>query len=186
MLKKLALMLIGLVLCGPLLAADLPRVRIQTSLGPLTLELQPARAPQTVANFLHYVDSGFYSGLVFHRVIPGFMVQGGGFSPVMERQDTRAPIPLEANNGLRNLRGSIAMARTNHPDSATSQFFINLVDNAFLDASAGQPGYTVFGRVIEGLEVIDRIAAQPTGNRGPFRDVPLQPILIESAERLVP
>ena len=167
-------------------AAAPTRVELDTSLGPIVLQLDPQRAPRTVANFLHYVQSGFYAGTVFHRVIPGFMIQGGGYTSDLQAKPTGAPIPLESRNGLRNLRGTIAMARTSVPDSATSQFFINLVNNPSLDYP--QPdgyGYAVFGHVVSGMKVVDRIAAVPTHDAGPMQNVPVQPVLIRSA-RLLP
>ena len=156
-------------------------VRFETSLGSFTLELDAAKAPISVENFLAYVDDGFFDGLIFHRVIPGFMIQGGGMTPDMAQKKNKAPIRNEASNGLKNKRGTIAMARTNDPHSATSQFFINLVDNDFLDASPGNAGYAVFGRVVEGMDVVDRIKSVPTGNRGPYENVPQQAVIIKTA-----
>jgi cyclophilin family peptidyl-prolyl cis-trans isomerase len=165
-----------------------PQVVIQTSLGDITLELYPDKAPKTVANFLQYVDAGFYTNTIFHRVIDGFMIQGGGFTPQFERKPTRAPIPNEADNGLKNLRGTIAMARTVEPQSATAQFYINVVDNPNLDFKDKTPrgwGYTVFGKVIKGMEVVDAIKSQPTGPGGPFQqDVPKTPIVILGISRV--
>lgn len=165
--------------------AAAPRVQFVTSLGTIVVQLDPQRAPATVANFLQYVKKGFYAGTVFHRVIPGFMVQGGGFTPSLQQKPTEPPIPLESRNGLRNLRGTIAMARTSDPNSATSQFFINLVDNSSLDYP--QPdgyGYAVFGQVVSGMDVIDRIASVPTHDVGPMQNVPVKPVIIESAKIL--
>ncbi|HEX4986849.1 MAG TPA: peptidylprolyl isomerase [Burkholderiales bacterium] len=160
-------------------AAD-PKVEIRTNLGAIVVELYPAKAPKTVENFLQYANSGFYRDVVFHRVIPGFMIQGGGFSREMAQKPTRAPIPIESDNGLKNDTGTIAMARTANPNSATAQFFINVADNAFLNYRPGSPGYTVFGRVVKGMDVVDRIARVPTGAGGPFpQDVPQQPVVIE-------
>ena len=159
-------------------------VRFETSLGGFTLELDAAKAPLTVANFLAYVDDGFFDGLIFHRVIPGFMVQGGGMTPDMNQKANKAPIKLEAANGLKNLRGTIAMARTNNPNSATSQFFINLVDNDFLNAGPGNDGYAVFGRVTDGMDTIDRIAKERTGRRKGHDDVPVTDVVIQSARRV--
>ena len=159
------------------------KVRIETSLGEIVLELDAAKAPKTVANFVEYVKAGQYDGTVFHRVIPNFMIQGGGMNAEMQERTTRAPIPLESKNGLNNLRGSVAMARTNNPNSATAQFFINLKDNAFLDA-ANSPdgnGYAVFGKVVTGMDVVDKIAAVPTANKGPHQNVPATPVLIRKA-----
>ncbi|WP_018911712.1 peptidylprolyl isomerase [Thiomonas sp. FB-6] len=166
-------------------AAKPPRVQLVTSQGTIVVQLDPQRAPATVANFLRYVNKGFYAGTVFHRVIPGFMIQGGGFTEQLQQKPTDAPIPLESRNGLRNLRGTIAMARTNDPNSATSQFFINLVDNSSLDYP--QPdgnGYAVFGQVVSGMDVVDRIAAVPTHDVGPMQNVPVKPVVLESAKLL--
>ena len=167
----------------PVCAAWPQKVRLATSAGEITLELYAARAPKTVENFLRYVRDGHYDGTIFHRVIDGFMIQGGGFTAEMNQKSTRAPIVLESRNGLRNERGSLAMARTSVPDSATAQFFINLRDNAFLDAANARDGhgYAVFGRVTAGTEVIDRIRTAPTTTRGPHRDVPATPIVIRKA-----
>jgi peptidyl-prolyl cis-trans isomerase A (cyclophilin A) len=159
-------------------------VRFETSLGSFTLELDAAKAPITVENFLSYVDEGFFDGLIFHRVIPGFMIQGGGFAPDMSQKKNRAPIRNEATNGLKNARGTIAMARTNEINSATAQFFINLSDNAFLDNSPGNFGYAVFGKVVEGLDTIDRIARERTGRRKGHDDVPVNDVIIVSAKRV--
>jgi len=165
-------------------AADRTLVEFDTSLGPIVLELDPARAPITTDNFLRYVDEGFYNDLVFHRVIPGFMIQGGGMTDAMVEKPTHAPIQNEASNGLSNKRGTIAMARTSDPNSATAQFFINLVDNGRgLDPRPGSAGYTVFGKVVSGMEVVDAIAKVPTGSNGPHDDVPLKPVYIKSAKR---
>ena len=164
-----------------------PVVKMSTSLGDIDIEMLPEDAPITVENFLAYVDAGHFDGLVFHRVIPNFVIQGGGFTPDMQQRDTRAPIKNEADNGLKNLRGTLSMARTNVVDSATSQFFVNLVDNAFLDHSAKTDqgwGYAVFARVIDGMDVVDEIAAVKTGNVGPYGDVPVEPVVIEKAERV--
>jgi peptidyl-prolyl cis-trans isomerase A (cyclophilin A) len=159
-----------------------PRVRFETSLGGFTVQLNPEKAPVTVKNFLSYVDSGFYSGTIFHRVISSFMIQGGGFNESMAKKPTEAPIQLEAGRGLSNLRGTIAMARTSNPNSATSQFFINVVNNRNLDRLGG--GYAVFGEVIEGMDVVDKIRAVPTAPRGMHRDVPVTHVVIKSAKRL--
>jgi cyclophilin family peptidyl-prolyl cis-trans isomerase len=159
-----------------------PKVLIETSKGNITIELLTDKAPVTVKNFLGYVNSGFYNGTVFHRVIPDFMIQGGGMLPDMSEKPNGAPIMNEANNGLHNLRGTLAMARTNDPHSATSQFFINVADNEFLN-HRGQSfegwGYAVFGRVVSGMEVADAIAAEPRGNQGMHEDVPLQPVIMK-------
>jgi cyclophilin family peptidyl-prolyl cis-trans isomerase len=158
-------------------------VEMKTNLGTMTIELAADKAPATVENFLRYVKDGFYQGTIFHRVIPGFMIQGGGFTPDYAQKPTRDPVRNEANNGLRNLTGTIAMARTNNPHSATAQFFINVVDNGFLDHTAPTGrgwGYCVFGRVTKGMEVAQAIAELPTGAAGPFpSDVPRKAVVIE-------
>jgi peptidyl-prolyl cis-trans isomerase A (cyclophilin A) len=160
-------------------------VRFETTLGAFTIELFEKDAPVTVKNFLDYVDAGHFDGTVFHRVIPGFVVQGGGMTEDMRQKPTRSPIRNEASNGLKNRRGMLSMARTNDPDSATSQFFINLVDNAFLDPSPRNgAGYAVFGCVTEGMPVIDEMAKVKTGRRGPHDDVPVEPIKVVSAKRV--
>jgi len=164
-----------------------PRVAMKTSEGTIVLELMEDKAPVTVKNFLDYAKSGFYEGTLFHRVIKGFMIQGGGFSAGMEPKETEPPIANEADNGLENKRGTIAMARTRDPHSATSQFFINLEDNAFLDFKARTDkgwGYAVFGRVVQGMDVVDRIAAVTTGTAGRYRDVPVDPALIQEVVRV--
>ncbi|RMX02653.1 peptidyl-prolyl cis-trans isomerase [Corticibacter populi] len=161
--------------------ADAPRVKLETSAGPIVLELNREKAPRTVENFLQYVQDKHYDGTIFHRVIDGFMIQGGGFTPELQQKPVRAPIVLEADNGLKNERGTIAMARTMVPNSATSQFFINVANNTPLDARPGNPGYAVFGKVVEGMDVVDQIKSVPTGNQGPHQNVPVQPILILSA-----
>lgn len=157
---------------------------LSTRLGDIAIELYPDKAPVTVENFLSYVQDGFFEGTIFHRVIPGFVIQGGGMTADMQQKPTRSPIKNEANNGLSNKRGTLAMARTQNPNSATSQFFINLADNTFLDSSPRGIGYAVFGEVVEGMEVVDKIAAVPTGRRGMHDDVPLEPIAIESVRRV--
>jgi cyclophilin family peptidyl-prolyl cis-trans isomerase len=158
-------------------------VVFETSKGPFTIELLSDDAPKTVENFLQYVDDGFFDGTVFHRVIPGFVIQGGGFTSEMTQKDTRAPIANEADNGQKNLRGTLSMARTSDINSATSQFFVNLADNAFLDHGTRDFGYAVFGRVVDGMEVIDAIAAVPTGSSGGHQDVPVEPVVVHSARR---
>ena len=162
-----------------------PVVTLTTSLGVIELELDAEKAPISVANFLAYVDAGHFDGTIFHRVIPNFMIQGGGFSPDFAQKATREPIKNEAANGLENARGTVAMARTNVVDSATAQFFINLKDNDFLNHSGpGQAfGYAVFGRVSKGMDVVDKIAAVPTGSKGGHQDVPKANVAIESAKR---
>ena len=169
----------------PAAAAD-PQVRLETSHGAIVLALDAAKAPATVENFLAYVDAGHYDGTLFHRVIPGFMIQGGGFDRDFRQKETRAPIGNEADNGLLNQRGTVAMARTNDPHSATAQFFINSVDNDFLNHSAKDPrgwGYAVFGRVTEGLEVVDAISQVPTGTKNGHQDAPVEPVVLLKAER---
>ncbi len=158
-------------------------VILSTTLGDITIELFARKAPATVENFLQYVDDGFYDGLIFHRVIPGFMIQGGGMDTHMGEQKTRAPIKNEADNGLSNRRGTLAMARTQVVDSATAQFFINLSDNTFLDHGTRDFGYAVFGRVTDGMDVVDQIAAVKTGAKGMHQDVPVEPVFITSARR---
>jgi cyclophilin family peptidyl-prolyl cis-trans isomerase len=164
-------------------ATSNPRVVIKTSEGDITLQLFADKAPVTVANFLEYVDSGFYKGTIFHRVIPNFMIQGGGFGPDMVEKNTGDPIVNESKNRAHNTRGTIAMARTNDPDSATSQFFINQRSNLQLDWAPGKEGYTVFGEVIQGMDIVDFIATAPTGTVGGMGDVPKQPIIIKDVVR---
>lgn len=178
-------LLLTLVLLNPLLrvfAQDLnPQVSIETSKGTIELELYRDKAPKSVENFLAYVKAGSYDGTIFHRVIPGFMIQGGGFTSGMDQKPTREPIANEADNGVTNDRGTIAMARTSNPDSATAQFFINLVDNEFLNHTAKNAsgwGYAVFGKVTAGMDVADKIAAVATANAGGMGDVPVEPIEI--------
>ncbi len=171
----------------PLHAAEqaTPKVQLKTSLGTIVVQLDPAKAPKTVENFLQYVKDKHYDGTIFHRVINGFMIQGGGFTPDMAQKPTRAPIPLEAKNGLKNDEYTIAMARTGNPDSATAQFFINVKNNDGLNApSPDGHGYAVFGKVVQGQDVVDKIKAVATGNRGPYQNVPTTPVIIESATLL--
>jgi len=161
------------------------QVKFITSAGVIIVQLNTAKAPVSSANFLTYVNEGFYNGTIFHRVIKGFMAQGGGFDAAMKQKQTHAPIKNEADNGLPNKRGTLAMARTNDPNSATAQFFINFKDNSFLDHTSPTPsgwGYAVFGEVVEGMDVVDSLAQQPTGNRAGFQDVPKTDIVIEKAE----
>jgi cyclophilin family peptidyl-prolyl cis-trans isomerase len=161
-----------------------PVVVLTTTLGEIEVEVDEAKAPISAKNFLQYVDEGFYDGVIFHRVISGFMVQGGGFTPQMQQKKTRAPIQNEAANGLKNLRGTLAMARTSAPHSASAQFFINHKDNAFLDYPGSDGwGYAVFGRVVAGMDVVDKIAAVQTGVKAGMSDVPVQPVAIVSARR---
>ena len=184
--KFSSLLMIGALLMGTSqIHADTQHVLLATSKGAITVELNSEKAPQTVANFLAYVDAGFYDGTIFHRVIPNFMIQGGGLQSDMEKKATREPVTNEAKNGLKNERGTIAMARTSDPHSATAQFFINHKDNTNLDyPSFDGWGYAVFGRVTEGMDVVDAIAAVPTGTRAGRRDVPLETVLIESITRI--
>ena len=165
-------------------AAGDPRVLLETSMGNITVELAPERAPITVRNFLAYVEKGHYDGTIFHRVIPGFMIQGGGFTADMNEKPTMQPIPLEARGGLPNDRYTIAMARTSYPHSAASQFFINVADNDFLNADRAQDGngYAVFGRVVAGEDVVDKIAGVKTGAKGMMRDVPIEAVTIKAAK----
>ncbi len=158
-------------------------LKFKTSAGDFTVELYAKEAPESAANFLKYVDDGHYDGTIFHRVIPGFMVQGGGFASGMEQKDTRPPIRNEATNGLENLRGTLAMARTSDIHSATAQFFINLVDNDFLNHQPGNYGYAVFGRVTAGMDVVDAIAAVPTTRRRGHGDVPVDEVVVHSVTR---
>ncbi len=159
-------------------------VIFSTNYGDIKLELLAADAPITVENFLQYVDDGFFDGVIFHRVIPGFMIQGGGFTETMEQKQTRAPIKNEADNGLKNLRGTLSMARTAVVDSATTQFFINVADNDFLDHGSRDFGYAVFAKVAEGMDVIDRIAKVKTGNQGGHQNVPVDAVVVLSAKRV--
>ncbi|MBA1148001.1 peptidyl-prolyl cis-trans isomerase [Ectothiorhodospiraceae bacterium WFHF3C12] len=177
--------MLGMAVAGGAQGAEAPRVKFETSKGPIILELYPDKAPRTVENFLAYVEQGFYDGTIFHRVIPGFVIQGGGFTADYERKTTREPITNESDNGLDNARGTISMARTRDPHSATSQFFINLSDNDNLDHRGSDWGYAVFGKVVDGMEVVDAIAGVPTGAAGPFRsDAPRNVVMIESATRV--
>lgn len=166
-----------------------PMIRMTTTLGDIDVELYEDKAPETVKNFLDYVNSGHFDGLIFHRVIPGFMVQGGGMEPGLKPRANKAPIENEATNGLKNTVGTLSMARTNDPHSATSQFFINVADNAFLDHKNQTPqgwGYAVFGKVVDGMDVVNEIVNVPTGSVGHYQDVPNQDIVITKAEVLDP
>jgi cyclophilin family peptidyl-prolyl cis-trans isomerase len=180
---KSLLALILFSLSAIVTAAGMPQVRMQTSMGDIIIELDQAKAPGTVANFLSYVNEGFYNGTIFHRVMDGFMIQGGGFTESLQQKPTKAPIQNEADNGLKNLRGTIAMARTNDPQSATAQFFVNVVDNNFLDfrskTSQGW-GYTVFGKVVEGMETVDKIRKITTHQEGMHGNMPNTPVVIQS------
>ncbi len=171
----------------PAAAGDASKVALETDKGKIVLELYPDKAPKTVQNFLDYVDAGHYNSTIFHRVIPNFMIQGGGMTASMKEKSTKPPVKNEADNGLKNQRGTIAMARTQVPDSATAQFFINMVDNDFLDFKAKTLqgwGYAVFGKVVEGLEVVDAIAKVKTANRSGHQDVPVDTVMIIKAERV--
>lgn len=164
-----------------------PQVVLHSNKGDIVIELDAEKAPNTVENFLSYVNEGFFDGTIFHRVIPGFMIQGGGFTADMQQKKTHEPIQNEAENGLKNLRGTLAMARTNDPHSATAQFFINLTDNDFLNfkaASGSGWGYAVFGKVVSGMDVVDAIAKAPTGNKGMHQDVPKETVSIDKGERV--
>lgn len=184
MLKKIIFICSLMFIGSSAAVADSPVVVLDTSMGQIELQLNAEQAPITVANFLQYVDSKSYDGTVFHRVIPNFMIQGGGFDKYMQQKRTRSPIKNEADNGLKNERGTVAMARTRAVDSATMQFFINHGDNDFLNHSSRDFGYAVFGRVISGMDVVDKIAGVPTGNYGMHRDVPSKPVIINSIRRL--
>jgi len=190
-LRKVLIMLMAgtlLAVAGHAWAAN-PRVKLETTMGTIVLELAPHRAPQTVENFLTYVNDGFYDGTIFHRVIKGFMIQGGGLTEGMEPKPTRDPISNEADNGLKNRRGSISMARTGDPHSATAQFFINTVDNSPLDFSEKSTqgwGYCVFGRVVQGMEVVSAIEDLDTGRKGPYQDVPRETVVIQKATVVMP
>jgi peptidyl-prolyl cis-trans isomerase A (cyclophilin A) len=174
----------ALSLAVPALAAN-PVVEMKTSAGTIVLELNAEKAPKSVENFLQYANAGFYNGTVFHRVIDGFMIQGGGFTPEMKQKDTRAPIQNEAKNGLKNEAGTIAMARTSNPHSATAQFYINLVNNAMLDNPSGDGwGYAVFGKVTQGMDVVQKIAKVKTTSAGMHQNLPEQPVIIESVKLL--
>ena len=177
---RLAIALCAALVCAPALAQ---KVRLATSLGDIVVELDKEKAPKTVDNFLQYVKAGHYDGTVFHRVIDNFMIQGGGMKPDLSEKPTKAPIPLESRSGLTNLRGTLAMARTQDPNSATAQFFINLKDNAFLDQANSRDGngYAVFGKVVAGMDVVDKIKAVPTGNKGAHQNVPLEPVTLKKA-----
>jgi len=168
--------------CGAASAQAAPKVRLNTSMGDIVLELYPDKAPKTVENFLQYVRDKHYDGTLFHRVMDGFMIQGGGFNTDFQQKETRAPIPLEAQNGLKNDRGTIAMARTGNPNSATAQFFINVVNNPMLNApNPDGHGYAVFGKVIQGMETVDKIKGVATGNKGMHQNVPQNNVTILKA-----
>ncbi len=181
--RSVAAVAVSALLLGASVAAHAQKVKLATSAGDIVIELNKAKAPKTVDNFMQYVKDGHYNGTVFHRVIPNFMIQGGGMAADMTEKKTRAPIPLESKNGLSNVRGSIAMARTGDPNSATSQFFINVQDNPRLDAANARDGngYTVFGMVVSGMEVVDKIRVVPTSSKGMHDDVPMMPVMINKA-----
>lgn len=184
--KKIMFIMIFAFFYTGLFAAQNPVVVMKTSMGAVEIELYPDKAPVTVANFLSYVDKGFYNGTIFHRVIGNFMIQGGGMTPGMREKSTAAPIKNEADNRISNNRGTIAMARTQEVHSATSQFFINVVDNTFLDYKSSTPagyGYCVFGKVIKGMDVVDKIKSVKTGSSGYFQDVPVADVVIQSIKR---
>lgn len=184
MLKKIALVAGSVLFAANLMAATpakAPHVLLETTNGQIEIELDAVKAPISTKNFLEYVDSGFYNNTIFHRVIPGFMVQGGGFTQQMQQKETKAPIQNESKNGLHNVRGTLSMARTSNPNSATSQFFINVKDNDFLDQG---DGYAVFGKVVKGMDVVDIIVNSPTTVRGGMKDVPADPVYIKSAKRI--
>jgi peptidyl-prolyl cis-trans isomerase A (cyclophilin A) len=183
MMRKLFAMLLCATLALPALAKN-PRVELKTDLGFIQIELFAKEAPVTVQNFLTYTDNGFYNGIIFHRIVPGFVVQGGGFTFDFQRKETQDPIVNESANGLQNLRGTLSMARTNDPDSATSQFFINLVDNTRLDAQEDKPGYAVFGRVIAGMDIVEKMVEQPRGLYRQHPSAPNTPIRILEAKRI--
>lgn len=177
--RHLALAILLTATLATPLAALAQKVKLSTSAGDIVVELDATKAPKSVANFVQYVKAGHYNGTVFHRVIDSFMIQGGGMAADLQEKPTRAPIALEAGNGLSNLRGTLAMARTGVPDSATAQFFINVVDNPRLDSAGG--GYAVFGKVIDGMDVVDKIRMVPVGNKGPYQNVPVTPVVIKQA-----
>lgn len=188
MFKKIALAAGALLFAANLMAATpaptkAPHVLLNTSFGEIEIELDPVKAPISSKNFLEYVDSGFYTNTIFHRVIPGFMVQGGGFTAQMTQKDTKDPIKNEASNGLHNVRGTLSMARTSNPDSATSQFFINVADNAFLNPGR-DAGYAVFAKVVKGMDVVDIIVNSQTTTKQGMQNVPIDPVIIKSAKRI--
>lgn len=186
MFKKILLTIIlPILFISPAFAeGDNPKVIMQTNLGNITIELFPNESPETVENFLNYVDSGYYEGTIFHRVIAGFMIQGGGFTQEMEKKETQEAVKNESKNGLSNTQGTIAMARTNYPHSATSQFFINTVNNRNLDARGNRFGYTVFGKVTDGMDLAIQISRAPRTEKSGHRDVPKTPIIIEKISRI--
>ena len=176
-------LLLFALLIGTCIVAQAQKVKLATSAGDIVIEVDATKAPKSAENFVQYVKAGHYDGTIFHRVIDNFMIQGGGMNADMQERPTRAPIPLESRNGLNNVRGTVAMARTMDPNSATAQFFINLKDNAFLDAAQSRDGngYAVFGKVVSGMDVVDKIRAVRTGNKGPHQNVPVEPVTIKKA-----
>jgi len=191
MLHRLAVATAAFAFAATTALAANPQVELDTSAGVIKIELFPDAAPKTVANFLDYVKAKFYDGTQFHRVIDGFMIQGGGFTPEFSQKPTRPPVPIEAESaskaGLLNVPGTLAMARTSDPNSATSQFFINVNDNKSLNYAPGSPGYTVFGKVIAGMDIVTKIAKSATGSGGPFpKDVPVEKVIIKSAKIITP
>ncbi|WP_156385558.1 peptidylprolyl isomerase [Ramlibacter sp. Leaf400] len=179
--RAAAALVLGLAACGAAWAQEAPRVKFSTSAGDFVVEVYPDKAPKTVENFLQYVRDKHYEGTIFHRVMDGFMIQGGGFSQDMQQKPTRTPIPLETRPELKNDRGTLAMARTANPNSATAQFFINVVDNPNLNAPMPDGhGYAVFGKVVSGMDVVDKIKGVATGSRGPHQNVPTTPVVIKS------
>ena len=191
MLHKLILATAALSFAATTALAANPQVELDTTAGIIKIELYPDAAPKTVANFLDYVKAKFYDGTQFHRVIDGFMIQGGGFTPEFVQKPTKPPVPIEAESsskaGYTNVPGTIAMARTSDPNSATSQFFINVNDNKSLNFAPGNPGYTVFGKVVSGMDIVTKIAKAPTGGGGPFpKDVPVEKVIIKSAKIITP
>lgn len=184
--RRAAAVLVLACAAGAAWSADAPRVKFNTSAGDFVVEVYPDKAPKTVENFLQYVRDKHYDGTIFHRVINNFMIQGGGMDASMVEKKTRAPVPHEGvqafEKGLKNELGTLSMARTSDPNSATAQFYINVANNAFLDPKPGNPGYTVFGRVVSGMDVVNGIKGVPTGRKGMHADVPLTPVVINSAE----
>lgn len=179
--RAAAALVLGLAACGAAWAQEAPRVKFSTSAGDFVVEVYPDKAPRTVENFLQYVRDKHYEGTIFHRVMNGFMIQGGGFTQDMQQKTTRTPIPLETRPELKNERGTLAMARTANPNSATAQFFINVVDNPNLNAPMPDGhGYAVFGKVVSGMDVVDKIKGVATGSRGPHQNVPTTPVVIKS------
>jgi cyclophilin family peptidyl-prolyl cis-trans isomerase len=180
--KFVVTLLIALIANAAAFADSAKHVRVQTTMGVLVIELDSARAPLTVANFLAYVKAGHYNGTIFHRVVPGFVIQGGGYTDKNVEKPTAAPVVNESGNGLSNRRGTVALARTGDPHSGTSQFYINMADNLALDPQPARWGYAVFGRVIEGMDVVQKISESPTGVSGSLEDAPIKQVIIEKVE----